>query len=470
MGILEAVSGRSPGIKKVSSTNGGEYAGPCPVCGGDDRFRVWPEKGRFWCRGCGEKGDLIQYFRWAEGMSYPDASRAAGQDPKEYDRRRRYTHPELPPEGTAEPRVPAEHAAPADGWRAHAEKFADACRQALLENPAALARLADERGLTAASVERFGLGLNPADAWRDRAAWGLPPETSDKTGKPKRLWLPRGLVIPTLVDGRLARLKIRRPVADADPEKGGFGPRYYFVPGSSAAVMRIGDGARAYVVVESELDALLIAQEAGELAGVIALGTAGAKPDAGTDAQLAGAAAILVALDFDQAGEKASAWWLDNYRQAVRWPPAAGKDPGEFFRAVDVRAWVLAGLPPAWHVADPVGPLPGKAVVVGGEGLNPAVGAGGVAAAETAPEAPEGVREMHRILSRHPVRIVATAGRLAIQWRPGCEPPDVGRRLSGLVFFDEDCAEYLAHHPAGVIDRDNFWKGGLTDGSQRRSG
>jgi DNA primase len=151
--------------------------------------------------------------------------------------------------------------------------------------------------------------------------------------------------------------------------------------------MRIGDAARAYVVVESELDALLIAQEAGELAGVIALGTAGAKPDAETAAQLAAAAAILVALDFDEAGEKASAWWLAHYRQAVRWPPAAGKDPGEFFRAVDVRAWVLAGLPPAWHVAAPVGPLPGESVVVGGAGLEPAVGAGGVPAAQTAPEA-----------------------------------------------------------------------------------
>jgi hypothetical protein len=402
--------------------------------------------------------DRIQYFRWAEGMNYPDACRAAGQDPKEYgDRTRRYTHPELPPEGAAAPHAPAAHPAPADVWRAHAEKFAESCRQALQANPAALARLADERGLSAASVARFGLGLNPADAWRDRTSWGLAAEQSEKTGKPKRLWLPRGLVIPTRAGGELVRLKIRRPAADADPERGGFGPRYYFVPGSSPAVMRIGDAARAYVVVESELDALLIAQEAGELAGAVALGTATAKPDAETAAQLAAAAAILVALDFDAAGEKASAWWCETYRQAVRWPPAAGKDPGEFFRAVDVRAWVLAGLPPAWHVAAPVGPLPGKVVAVGGAGFEPEAGAGGAPEVETTPEAPESVREMGRILSRHPVRIVATAGRLAIQWRPNCEPSDVGRRLSGLVFFDEDCADYLARHPAGVIDRANFW-------------
>jgi hypothetical protein len=460
MGILEAVGARTR-LKKVSSTNGGEYAGPCPVCGGKARFRVWPEKGRWWCRGCGEKGDLIQFYRWADGLSYPDACRAAGEDPKEYnDRGRRYTHPELPPANSAPAAAaPVVHAAPDDAWREHAAKFAAACHQALLENAAALAHLAAERGLTAESVRRFGLGLNTDDAWRDRAAWGLPPETSDKTGKPKRLWLPRGLVIPTTATGTLARLKIRRPAAEADPERGGFGPRYYFVPGSSRAVMRIGENCRAYVVVESELDALLIAQEAGELAGVIALGTAGAKPDAETAAQLAAADTILVALDADLAGEQASAWWCETYRQASRWPVASGKDPGESFGAVDVRAWVLAGLPPAWHVASPVGPLPGDAIVGGGGDLELPAGAGGCAAAETAPEVPDGVRELFRILSRHPVRIVATERRTAIEWHTGGERPDDARRLSALVFFDEDCADFLARHPAGVIDRANFWKG-----------
>jgi hypothetical protein len=32
--------------KKVASTGGGEFAGPCPFCrDGKDRFRVWPEQG-----------------------------------------------------------------------------------------------------------------------------------------------------------------------------------------------------------------------------------------------------------------------------------------------------------------------------------------------------------------------------------------------------------------------------------------
>ncbi|MEA3429046.1 MAG: primase-helicase zinc-binding domain-containing protein, partial [Thermodesulfobacteriota bacterium] len=31
-------------LKKVSNTYGGEYQGPCPGCGGEDRFHVWPQK------------------------------------------------------------------------------------------------------------------------------------------------------------------------------------------------------------------------------------------------------------------------------------------------------------------------------------------------------------------------------------------------------------------------------------------
>jgi hypothetical protein len=59
-----------PGLKRVSSSGGGEYAGPCPFCGGTDRFRCWPVKGRAWCRQCGWKGDAIQLLRDAMGSVF----------------------------------------------------------------------------------------------------------------------------------------------------------------------------------------------------------------------------------------------------------------------------------------------------------------------------------------------------------------------------------------------------------------
>jgi len=53
-------------IDHVASTHGGEYAGPCPFCGGEDRFRCWPDHpegggGQWWCRQCDRGGDLIAY-------------------------------------------------------------------------------------------------------------------------------------------------------------------------------------------------------------------------------------------------------------------------------------------------------------------------------------------------------------------------------------------------------------------------
>jgi hypothetical protein len=44
---------------RLKRASGDEYCGPCPFCGGDDRFRVW-RKGNYWCRPgpghCGKQG------------------------------------------------------------------------------------------------------------------------------------------------------------------------------------------------------------------------------------------------------------------------------------------------------------------------------------------------------------------------------------------------------------------------------
>src|SRR5450759_324100 len=71
--------GRDVTLRRVASTNGGEYAGPCPFCGsGDDRFRVWPEEGRYWCRVCERHGDGIQYLRDRHGLGYREARERLG--------------------------------------------------------------------------------------------------------------------------------------------------------------------------------------------------------------------------------------------------------------------------------------------------------------------------------------------------------------------------------------------------------
>jgi DNA primase len=102
----------------------------------------------------------------------------------------------------------------------------------------------------------------------------------------------------------------------------------------------------AVVVVESELDGLLLAQAAGDLAAVVALGNAQAKPDIEAHKLLQDTPLILIALDADDAGARA-AWhfWPQTYGpKARRWPSILGKDASEARqKGLNVRHWIIAG-------------------------------------------------------------------------------------------------------------------------------
>jgi hypothetical protein len=58
---------------QLRSHGGGEYAGPCPVCGGRDRFAVNTKK-RIWnCRGCQKGGDAIALVQHIIGCNFVNA-------------------------------------------------------------------------------------------------------------------------------------------------------------------------------------------------------------------------------------------------------------------------------------------------------------------------------------------------------------------------------------------------------------
>jgi CHC2 zinc finger len=54
---------------------GREWIGPCPRCGGDDRFAVWPARNLWHCRGCGTGGDPIKLEIHLSGSRFFDAVR-----------------------------------------------------------------------------------------------------------------------------------------------------------------------------------------------------------------------------------------------------------------------------------------------------------------------------------------------------------------------------------------------------------
>lgn len=343
------------GMKKIgqSPQRGPEYHGPCPVCGGRDRFHVWPEQGQgsFWCRSCDKGGDLVEFYRWRDGLSYRDACARAGVDARTYTP---MSAPSIRRSQSTPGFVPAVPAPPDLTWATHAAKFCEWCHVQLLGNDQQLAWLAD-RGIDGGMVAKYGLGWNPADAYRPRQSWGLPVLLRED-GRPRKLWLPMGLVIPVYRSGQVVDLRIRQPVGE---------PRYYVVPGSARPPVPLCSrpSASAYVVVESALDAILLDGLAGDLVGVVAMGNASIKPNSVTDSLLRKAIHISISLDSDEvttnkqtgkpqaAGQQGSRWWLATYPQAERVPVIGGKDPGDAYKAgVDLRAWVLAGLPPRFHL------------------------------------------------------------------------------------------------------------------------
>lgn len=74
---------------------GAERIGPCPICGGKDRFGINVNSRSYLCRKCGIRGgDVVQLVRDVQGCSFRDAlaflcgEPVAGIDPAEVQRRR----------------------------------------------------------------------------------------------------------------------------------------------------------------------------------------------------------------------------------------------------------------------------------------------------------------------------------------------------------------------------------------------
>lgn len=351
--------GYSP--RRTSVEGGGEYSSPCPSCGdggkgrASDRFHIWPEKpnksgmcvGRFWCRQCGISGDTIEFLVKFHGMDFPSACahlgiRLDGSSSTGY----RLPKTPAPPKG--EVFEPRQYPLPSSNWSSKAATFLDDCHARLLERRDALDWLA-ERGIDIGAVIEYRLGYNESskggDRYRPRSVWGLPEKQVG--GKQKKLWLPRGWVIPAFTaEGVIYQLRIRR--RDDDISSFADDIKYLRVEGSSDATMVLHRDAKVFVVVECGFDAILCANLFGGRVGAVTTWNSSARPDMHAHGILSESLCILNALDCDDAGKKEQAWWRETYGQNRRWPVPIGKDPGDAHKAgVDLREWLLSGVPPA---------------------------------------------------------------------------------------------------------------------------
>lgn len=348
--------------RRSSVAHGGEYCSACPACGdggkgkGSDRFHIWPDKvnpgglcnGRFWCRQCDISGDTIEFVMRFDGLNFPQACASLGIRLKDGTTGTHYSRPTTPSLPAATRSLPRTYAEPAAEWSQRAAAFLADCQSRLQERPDALAWLAT-RGISPEAARTYGLGYNESskggDRYRPRLLWGLEAKLNDK-GKEKKLWLPKGWVIPMFSpDGRVLQLRIRR--LDADVARFASDIRYCLVDGSSAGTMVLHPEAEAHAVVESGLDAILIAAAGDGQVGAVTTWNASARPDTRATEILQRSQCVLNCFDFDAAGEKEQAWWEENFRRYKRWPVPVGKDPGEAYEAgVNIRQWLSDGLPP----------------------------------------------------------------------------------------------------------------------------
>ena len=331
MELNELITSTGHTLKRKTAN---EWAGACPFCGGNDRFIVTPEKDLYWCRQCNKTGDAIQFLMDVKHLTFKEAALQLGRELT--------SRAWQPLQRKAEAKTtwtPRTTTAPGELWQHAAQAFLEGTQRTLWHDQGKHARAwLHDRGLNDSTIRSAGLGWNTLDPYHDREAWGLAPEANDQ-GKARNVWTPAGLVIPLIEGGQVIRLRIRRP----EP---GNGARYVTVTRSAMKPMTLGIEKKNFVIVESELDGLLIHQEAGDVVGVIALGNAQARPDIEAHQALDQAEVILVSLDTDKAGAKeAWQWWAKQYPQARRWPCINGKDPSEAYKnGLDIRAWTLAGL------------------------------------------------------------------------------------------------------------------------------
>lgn len=149
VGVMDELSRRGISLKRAGS----EFVGPCPVCGGRDRFGVHARKGIWHCRGAGRGGDAIALVEYLDGADFLAACETLTRRP--------------PPKG--------------EGTRATAEALAareEERRARAAEREAEADRYREEERRKVFSIWRasFPLAGTPAEAYLARR--GLPDPCS----------------------------------------------------------------------------------------------------------------------------------------------------------------------------------------------------------------------------------------------------------------------------------------------------
>lgn len=321
---------------QLEEKNDRESAGPCPICGGTDRFNA--QKQRWLCRHCttGQWRDVVhlaaliwQLDTKADFKTICERLGAGQLVSSQLSSRQ------------LDNWKPTDDSPPPAEWQSQVMGIVTHCHELLFSPVGEKARQwLNARGLNDDTLRHFQVGYNPVPkAWIDgRCIYG-------------------GIVIPHLQRsaGVLWGVKIRlsqqaKPIWLADhPKWKKAAPKYTGVTGSKQNLFNcdILAGQQYAFVTEGEFDAMLLTQEMGDLAAVITLGGYSGKLGDRWLPTLLPIKRFFLSLDSDASGQLGLSYWqeLTGKRGHVASVPS-GKDITEFWQSGgDLKAWSTEFLP-----------------------------------------------------------------------------------------------------------------------------
>lgn len=331
-----------------------EYHSNCPWCGGHDRFITRPETGQFTCSirssGCGRYGDgidfLVEYMLMSRREAIEELALESVTFADKIAEVSSQNYKEQPP---------------SKKWQETGMVLVELAERALWQSSDGKAMLdyLHHRGLNDETIKKKRFGYVPFGKdgrWFTQSfeAWGLDPDQLTEVQRNKGgVRVPPGIIIPWFESKTLWRIAIKRSGESK-------GQDYGQITGSGEGMYNIDtiQYEQPAMIVEAELCAASVEQEAGDLINVVATGSTTRGRLGRWIADLSLASFVLQSYDEDEpdergakAGDEGATFWLETLKHSLRWSPMLWKDPNDILQAqrdpqtiCTLRQWVQYGI------------------------------------------------------------------------------------------------------------------------------